>query len=100
FAADPTFLERLANDTGDVVSNKNVVNKIKDSYSEPFLGGQNHYAAFANMVDNINGSLTQGSDQAIETLFSECVTAYIKGEKNKAAALTTFKQQVAETLGY
>ncbi|MBO7486822.1 MAG: carbohydrate ABC transporter substrate-binding protein [Spirochaetaceae bacterium] len=100
FAADPAFLERLANDTGDVVSNKNVVNKIKDSYSEPFLGGQNHYAAFANMVDNINGSLTQGSDQAIETLFSECVTAYIKGEKTKAAALTTFKQQVAETLGY
>ena len=99
-ATDPSFLERMAKDTGDVVSNKNVVNKIKDSYSEPFLGGQNHYAAFASMIANVNGELTQGSDQAIESIFNECVAAYVNGEKSKADALATFKEQVSTTLGY
>jgi len=83
-----------------MVSNKNVVNAIKDTYSEPFLGGQNHYAAFANMVSTIDGKLIQGTDQAIEALFNEAVTAYVNGEKTKDDALAAFKEQVKSTLGF
>jgi len=64
-ATDDKFLESWAKDTGDYVSNNNVVAKIKDTYSEPFLGGQNHYAAFAQMAASVNGKLIQGTDQAI-----------------------------------
>ena len=99
-ATDDTFLERWAKDTGDLVSNNNVVNKIKDTYSEPFLKGQNHYAEFAAMANNVDGKLTQGTDQAIEGLWAESVTAYVNGEKTKDQAIADFKDQVSVTLGF
>ncbi len=97
--SDDGFLEAWAKDTGDVVSNVTVMNKIKDTYSEPFLGGQNHYAAFVEMAKSVDGKLTQGTDQAVEGLFGEAVTAYIMGEKTRDQALEDFKSQVSAQLG-
>lgn len=94
-----SFLERWAKDTGDVVSNTVVTAKIKDSYSEPFLGGQNHYAEFVDMAKNVDGKLTQGTDQAIEGLFNEAVISYVEGEKSKDQAIADFKSQVNVQLG-
>ena len=99
-ATDDSFLERWAKDTGDLVSNNNVVNKIKDTYSEPFLGGQNHYAEFAAMANNVDGKLTQGTDQAIEAIFNDAVSSYVNGEKSKEKAIADFKEQVKVTLGF
>ncbi|MCL1959188.1 MAG: ABC transporter substrate-binding protein [Spirochaetes bacterium] len=96
---DDTFLEGWAKDTGDLVSNINVINKIKDSYREPFLGGQNHYAEFAEMAKNVNGRLLQGSDEAVEALFGEAMAAFVNGEKTKAQALADFKAQAESQFG-
>jgi hypothetical protein len=93
------FLYRYALDSGDMVSNTAVVNRIKDNFSEPFLGGQNHYAAFAQMALTIDGKLVQGTDQAIEGIFADNVTAYVEGEKTKAQALADFKEQANIQLG-
>ena len=90
---DDNFLEAWAKDTGDMVSNINVINKIKDSYSEPFLGGQNHYAEFAEMAKGVNGKLLQGTDEAIESIFGEAMAAFVNGEKTKAKALADFRAQ-------
>jgi ABC-type glycerol-3-phosphate transport system substrate-binding protein len=90
---DDTFLEAWANDTGDMVSNIVVINKIKDTYKEPYLGGQNHYAEFAEMAKGVNGRLLQGSDEAIEAMFDEAVTAFVNGEKSKDEALKDFRAQ-------
>ena len=90
---DDGFLEAWAKDTGDVVSNLNVINKIKDTYTEPYLGGQNHYAEFADMAKNVNGRLLQGSDEAIEAMFDEATSAFVNGEKTKAQALADFRKQ-------
>jgi len=98
--ASDEFLEAWARDTGDVVSNLNVMNKIKDNFSEAFLGGQNHYAPFVQMAMSVDGKLTQGTDQAIEGLFQEEATAYVNGEKSKAQALADFRAQVQTTLGF
>lgn len=98
-ATDDTFLEQWATTTGDVVSNNNVINKVKDTFSEPYLGGQNHYAEFAKMANNVDGKLTQGTDQAIEGAFGEAVNTYVNGEKTKAEAIAEFKEQVKSTLG-
>jgi ABC-type glycerol-3-phosphate transport system substrate-binding protein len=95
---DDTFLEAYALASGDMVSNLNVVNKIKNNYSEPFLGGQNHYSEFADMAKTINGKLVQGTDQAVEALFQEEVTAFVNGEKSKAQALADFRRQVESTI--
>ncbi len=97
-ATDDAFLEAWAKDTGDVVSNKNVVEKIKDSYADPYLAGQNHYSAFAKMAESVNGKLSQGTDQAIESIFAEETAAYVNGEKTKQQALDDFKAQVSSTL--
>jgi ABC-type glycerol-3-phosphate transport system substrate-binding protein len=97
---DDVFLEAYAKDSGDLVANTVVVDKIKATFSEPFLGGQNHYAEFAEMAKGVDGSLTQGTDQAIEALFNEAVTAYANREKNLNLALDDFKNQVSAQLGF
>jgi len=98
-ATDEGFLEAWAKDTGDLVNNLNVVNKIKDTYSEPFLGGQNHYAEFAEMAKNVNGRLLQGSDEAIEAMFDEAAASYWNGEKTKDAAMADFLNQANAQFG-
>lgn len=97
--SDDGFMEKWAKDTGDMISNTAIVDKIKDTYSEPFLGGQNHYAAFAEMAKSVNGKLIQGTDQAVEGLFNEAVNAYIHGEKTRDQAIEDFKSQVNAQLG-
>jgi multiple sugar transport system substrate-binding protein len=99
-ATDDTFLTAYAKKSGDTVGNINVQNALKDTFAEPFLGGQNHYKAFCDMAKGINGNLVQGSDQQIEALFQEAVTSYAFGEKTKDQALSEFKGQISSTLGY
>lgn len=89
------FLTQWAEDTGDVVSNEAVVESIKDDYSDEFLGGQNHYAAFADMVNDINTDIITEYDQQINSLFLDfALTPYSKGEVELEEALDSFKQQV------
>jgi hypothetical protein len=96
---DDDFLEAWAKDTGNMVSNTVVMNKIKNNFSEPFLGGQNHYAAFAEMAKNVNGKLVQGTDLVIEPQFDEAISAYVRGAKTKAQALADFSNRVRKELG-
>jgi ABC-type glycerol-3-phosphate transport system substrate-binding protein len=96
---DDSFLEAYAKESGDVVSNLVVVNKIKDSYSEPYLNGQNHYAEFAEMAKGVNGNLTQGTDQVIEGLMMEAINAYVNNEKTKEKAIADWRDQVKSQLG-
>jgi ABC-type glycerol-3-phosphate transport system substrate-binding protein len=97
---DDAFLEEYAKASGDVVSNINVMNKIAPTFSEPFLNGQNHYAAFVAMAQNVNGRLLQGTDQTINNIFGEAVTSYVLGEKSRDEALAEFRSQVQTQLGF
>lgn len=93
------FETAWANDTGDVVSNTNVTDAIKDTYSDPYLGGQNHYAPFVEMAKKVDGTLVQSTDDVIQALFVEAITAYSQGEKTKEQALADFRSQVASQVG-
>lgn len=97
-ATSEEFLTQWAKDTGDFVSNMKVVDAIKDSYSEPFLGGQNHYAAFADMAPSINAKNLTGYDQTVESLFQEQQNAFVNGEKDLNTALADFKAAVSNSL--
>jgi len=90
---DDKFLEEWAKETGDLVSSANVIKKIKNNYSEPYLGGQNSYAEFAEIAKAVNGKLDQAIDEVIEELFDEAAYAYWNGKKTKAQALADFKAQ-------
>ena len=97
--ANNDFLSSYAQDSGDIVSNTEVINQIQNSFSEPFLDGQNYYLEFAAMALNIDGKLVQMTDKAIQDIFSGEVDAYIKDEKTKDEALADFIQQVNVLLG-
>jgi len=97
---DDAFLEKYAKATGDLVSNTVVVNKIKNNFKEPYLKNQNHYAAFADMAQTVNGKLIQGTDQIMESIFMETALPYTWGEKTKEQAIEDFKARVKSQLGY
>jgi len=95
---DENFQERYALDTGDMISNTTVINKIKNSFREPFLGGQNHYAVFAEMAQNVNGRTIQATDDIIFSLFNEALDSYVNGYMTKQQALQDFRNNVLRQL--
>lgn len=96
---DDGFLEAWARTTGDLVCNIDVIDKIKNDYHEPFLGGQNHYAEFAEMAKRIDGRLAQSTDLAITGTLTEALISYITGEKTKEKAIEDWKIQTSNMLG-
>jgi ABC-type glycerol-3-phosphate transport system substrate-binding protein len=99
-SADDEFLEKWAIQEGDLTSNFFVNEKIKDQFLDPFVGGQNHYALFASLASGVDGSLTQGTDDIVDSIFGEAVTAYVRGEKSRDQALADFQAQINGELGY
>ncbi|MDR1175260.1 MAG: ABC transporter substrate-binding protein [Treponema sp.] len=98
--ADDDFLEAWAIKRGDLTSNNRVNAKVKDQFSDPYVGGQNHWALFSELAPFVNGKLVQGTDDAINAIFNEAVTAYANNEKSKEKALADFKDQVASEMGF
>ncbi|SFC27208.1 ABC-type glycerol-3-phosphate transport system, substrate-binding protein [Alkalibacterium subtropicum] len=89
------FMTTWAEDTGDVVSNENVVESVRGDYEEEFLGGQNHYDAFADAIPAIDGSIITEYDQTISGAFDDlALTPYSKGEITQEEAIEAFKLEV------
>ena len=74
---DEKFLEGMSKSSGEQVCNIKVQDKIKDDFEESFLGGQNYYEAYCDYAKTIDGSLSQASDQYLNTGFSEVVSDYL-----------------------
>ena len=97
FTLDPDFLYTYAKDSGDFVSNNTVVERIieEGGTPNPFLGGQDHYAIFAEAANLADASTMTDYDEDMETLFRDNVTLpYIKGEVELDAAIQNFKDAV------
>ena len=92
------FLEEYALASGDIVSSIPVMNRIAPTFSEPFLGGQNHYAAFSAFAQNVNGRTLQSTDQTINSIFLEAENAYVSGEMTLEEALADFRAEVRKQL--
>jgi len=80
FTLNKDTLTWWAKKTGDFLANTEVVDSIKDTFSEPYLAGQNHYAYFAGEVPKINGKLFTRYDQQANTFFQNAVTDYLEGK--------------------
>ena len=90
FGSDPEFLESWAKQTGDFVANLNVIAKIKDDFSEPFLGGQNHYAYFAEEAKKVDVSYIGPWDFQIQNAWGDQVDLFANGEKDLDTAIEDF----------
>lgn len=89
------FMRTWAEETGDVVSHEGVVEEVRGDYEEEFLGGQNHYDAFADAIPAIDGSIITEYDQTISGAFDDlALTPYSKGEVTQEEAIEAFKLEV------
>lgn len=96
--SNPEFQEAWARSTGDFVSNVNVVDRIKGDFSEPFLGGQNHYAYFAEQVAAIDVSFIGPWDFQIQNAWGDQVDLYANGQKTLDQAINDFKVAVRDII--
>ena len=96
--SDPEFHKYWAKKTGDFVGNLAVVEEIKDDFSEPFLGGQNHYEYFYNEAKKIDVSRIGPWDFQIENAWGDQVELYANGEKTMDEAFDGFITAIADIL--
>lgn len=76
---DDEYMEGYAKKTGDFLSNVKVVEKIKGSFSDEFLNGQNHYAYFFEEAKKIDGSTMSEYDQTVEQAIGNRLNEYLNG---------------------
>jgi len=98
---DQDFLYQYAQDSGDFVGNRAVVDKyLADGEKpNPFLGGQDHYKLFADYVSLTNVDILNYYDNTINNAWSNFVTTpYESGEKTLEEALQAFKDEVAASI--
>jgi len=97
FTMSEEFQYQYAKDSGDFVSNNKVINRILDEGGtpNPFLGGQDHTAVFAEAANLANGTIVTKYDETMNFLWSDYVTTpYSKGQKDLDTAIADFKAQV------
>jgi len=86
--------EWWARETGDFISNKAVINKIKYDFADPQLAGQNHYEFYARLANKINGSLLKKYDLDIRNFLMGAINNYVEGTMTKQEAIKQFKADV------
>ncbi|WP_078551705.1 ABC transporter substrate-binding protein [Bacillus alkalicellulosilyticus] len=91
---DEEFLTDWATETGDVLSYLPVTSKIKDDFSDEFLGGQNNYTFFLEEAQSINPGIVTRYDQQIDAMFGNAVGDYVEGAKTKEEAIQDFYNAV------
>ena len=97
FTMSEDFLYTYAKDSGDFVGSNAVVNKILEEGGtpNPFLGGQDHYAIFAQAANLANGAIMTEYDEKMNSLWGDFVTTpYARGEKDLDTCIADFKAQV------
>ncbi|TLS36013.1 ABC transporter substrate-binding protein [Pseudalkalibacillus caeni] len=90
---DDEFLTDWAKETGDVLSYLPVTSKIKDDFSDEFLGGQNNYKFFLDQAKKIEPGIVTKYDQQLDTLYGNAVKDYVDGKKTKDEAVKEFYRQ-------
>ncbi|MDD5131530.1 MAG: extracellular solute-binding protein [bacterium] len=93
---DKAYMEAYAKKTGDFMSDKTVVDKIKSAMSSPVINGQNHYQYFADQVKYIDSSAISGDDYQINQMVGQLVNEYLNGKYDLAGLITTLGQRVKQ----
>ena len=69
-----------------------------NDFSEPFLGGQNHYIYFNQEAAHVDVSRIGPWDFQINNAFGDQVELYANGEKTEEQAIADFRAAVKEIL--
>lgn len=94
-AHDEEFLLPWLLETGDVTSILSIQKQYVDGFTEPFLGGQNHVAAFVEAAGAIKGDKLTKYDQDFDIFFNAAQVSYVDGLMTLDEAVQSFKDSVA-----
>jgi maltose-binding protein MalE len=90
------FMTYWAEETGDFLSNVDVVDSIVNDFSESFLAGQNHYKYFQSQASIVNGNTLTEYDQDINSFFGNRLADYLNGATTYDEMIELFKQDVQD----
>lgn len=97
--ADDKHLEAWGRDTGDIVSNLSVIDKIAaDSSFVDKTVNQNTYEFFKPLLAGIDGSLITEYDDVIKSAFQDAMMTYLAGNTTEDQMWAQFKDQVRSDL--
>ena len=91
---DEDFLTWWYEETGDLLSYNKVTDAVKDSASDEFLGGQNHYEFFLEEAKSITPGIVTAYDQGIDQLWGEAVKQFIETDVTKDEVIEEFYKKV------
>ncbi len=89
------FQAAWAKETGDVVACQKAADEAKERYSEPFLGGQNHYAAFAEMARSMKGGNLSARDEEIDGAWQYQMKLFIQEKQSEETFIQDFRSELA-----
>jgi ABC-type glycerol-3-phosphate transport system substrate-binding protein len=91
---DEEYMEMYAKRSEDFMSNKSVVEKIKDDFASETLAGQNHYAWFYDQAQYVDGSAVGGSDYQIGIILNQLMNEYLQGAYSYDEAVQELKTRI------
>ncbi len=91
------ILKAWAKETGDLVSSAEVAEEIMGGYSEPFLGGQNHYAAFVECARGVKGKNLSPWDEEIDAVWRDLMKKFLLGKQSEETFIQEFKLELTRT---
>lgn len=93
---DEEYMKTYARRAGEFVSNKKVVEEIKDEFASETLSGQNHFEFFLQETSTIDGSTIAGYDYQVNQILSQVVNEHLEGALTYDGAVEAMKSRVKE----
>lgn len=81
-------------ETGDFPANKEIIDELKDTVSDPYLAGQNTFEFFFEEARKIRGDLVTKYDTQLNSAFDRALWEHLEGRMTKDEALQFLKDEV------
>jgi len=91
---DKEYMADYALRTEDFMSNKTVVESVKDQFASEALAGQNHYDFFYEQAQYVDGSAIVGEDFQIGVILAQLVNEYLEGNYTYDETVEELKARV------
>ena len=93
---DEEWMRDYAIRATEFMSDRSVMEEVKDGYSSEVLGGQNPYDVFFDQVQYVSAEAIQGYDYQINQILMQVMNEYLGGQLTYDEAITALGNRVQE----
>jgi len=93
---DEEWMREYADRATEFMSDKSVMEEVKEGYTSEFLGGQNPYDFFFDQVQFVNAGAIQGYDYQINQILMQVMNEYLGGQLSYDEAIDALGNRVQE----